>query len=64
MIFMLLYLEVMVNSMAKKGLTDKQIQQDKTDKIMNIVAERAGYYRYNPQRWVEDFIPDFDLTGV
>ena len=45
MIFMLLYLEAMVNSMAKKGLTDKQIQQDKTDKIMNIVAERAGYYR-------------------
>jgi hypothetical protein len=47
--------------MAKKGLTDKQIQQDKTDKIMNIIAERTGYYRSNPQRWVEDFIPDLHL---
>jgi len=47
--------------MAKRGLTDKQIQQDKTDKIMNIIAERAAYYRANPQRWVEDFIPDLHL---
>ena len=28
---------------------------------MNIIDERAGYYRYNPQRWVEDFIPDLHL---
>jgi len=47
--------------MAKKGLTDKQIQQDKTDRIMKIIDERAGYYRCNPQRWVEDFIPDLHL---
>lgn len=47
--------------MAKRKLTDKQIKQDKTNRIMDIIAERAGYYRYNPHRWVEDFIPDLHL---
>lgn len=47
--------------MSKNKLTDKQIKQDKTNRIMNIIAERAGYYRCNPHRWVEDFIPDLHL---
>lgn len=47
--------------MAKKYKTDKQIEQDYTNKIMNIIAKRASYYRANPQRWVEDFIPDLHL---
>ena len=47
--------------MAKKYKTDKQIEQDYTNKIMNIIAKRASYYRANPQRWFEDFIPDLHL---
>jgi hypothetical protein len=47
--------------MAKKNKTDNQIKQDRTNKIMNIIAKRASYYRANPQRWVEDFIPDLHL---
>lgn len=40
----------------KKNLSDKEIQQDKTETIMNIVAERCAYYRANPQRFVEEFL--------
>ena len=47
--------------MANKKLTDKQIKQGKTDRIMEIINERTGYYRCNPHRWVEDFIPDLHL---
>lgn len=36
--------------------TDKEIQQDKTDRLMNTVAERASYYRANPHRFVEEFL--------
>lgn len=42
--------------MAKSNKTDQQIQQDKTDKIMNIIAERCAYYRANPQRFCEEFL--------
>lgn len=43
--------------MAKgKQLTDQEIRQDKTDQIMNIVAERCAYYRANPQRFCEEFL--------
>ena len=36
--------------------TDNEIRQDKTDKIMNIIAERCSYYRANPQRFCEEFL--------
>lgn len=39
-----------------KNLSDKEIKQDRTDTIMNIVAERCAYYRANPQRFVEEFL--------
>ena len=42
--------------MAKNKRTDKEIQQDKTEAIMNIIAERCSYYRANPQRFVEEFL--------
>ena len=41
--------------------TDKQIQQDKSDRIMNVVAERCAYYRANPSRFIEDWIPGLHL---
>lgn len=45
----------------KKKLSDNEIKQNKTDSIMNLIAERCAYYRANPQRFVEDFIPDLKL---
>lgn len=42
--------------MASSKLTDKQIKQDKTDSIMNTIAERCSYYRANPQRFCEEFL--------
>ena len=42
--------------MARKAMTDTEIQQDKTNQIMNTVAERCAYYRANPQRFCEEFL--------
>ncbi len=42
--------------MASSNKTDKEIQKDKTEQIMNVVAERCGYYRANPQRFCEEFL--------
>lgn len=43
--------------MAKdRKLTDKQIKEDQTNRIMNIIAERCSYYRANPQRFVSEFL--------
>lgn len=47
--------------MAQKKKTDKQIHDDKSKKIMNIVAERCAYYRANPSRFIEDWIPGLHL---
>ena len=42
-----------------RGLTDQQIKEDKTNKIMNTVAKRAAYYRANPHRFCSDYLfPD------
>lgn len=41
---------------SKQNLSDSQIKKNKTDKIMNIVAERASYYRANPHRFVKDYL--------
>lgn len=36
--------------------TAKQIEQEKSQKIMETVAWRAGYYRANPHRFVEEVL--------
>lgn len=41
--------------------TDEQIQYDKTERTMNIIAERCAYYRANPSRFIEDWIPNLHL---
>lgn len=40
----------------QKKLSDQEIKQSKTDRIMNIIAERCSYYRANPQRFVSEFM--------
>lgn len=47
--------------MSAKKLTDEEIKRNKTDSIMNIIAERCAYYRANPHRFAEDFIPGLKL---
>jgi len=42
--------------MAKNYKTDDEIRQDKSERIMNIIAERCAYYRANPQRFCEEFL--------
>lgn len=42
--------------MSEQKLTEKQVKQAKTDKLMNTVAERASFYRANPHRFVKDFL--------
>lgn len=42
--------------MGKNNKTDNEIRQNKTDKIMNVIAERCAYYRANPQRFCEEFL--------
>lgn len=40
----------------KKQVTAKDTQQSKADRTMETIAERASYYRANPQRFVEEFM--------
>lgn len=40
----------------KNNLTDAQIEQDKTNSIMNTIAERAGYYRHNLDKFCYDYL--------
>lgn len=42
--------------MAKNYKSDKEIQQDKTERMMNTIAERCAYYRANPQRFCDEFL--------
>ena len=39
-----------------RGLSDKQIREDKTNLIMTTVAKRAGYYRHNLHRFCADYL--------
>lgn len=39
-----------------KKLSDREIQQNKHQRIMNTVAWRAAYYRANPSRFCEDYL--------
>lgn len=36
--------------------SQKEIEKDKEQKIMETVAWRAGYYRANPQRFVSEVL--------
>ena len=36
--------------------TQREIERDKEQKIMETVAWRAGYYRANPQRFVSEVL--------
>lgn len=56
-IFTILSLEMRVSKMAtEKKMTDREIQQSKTDKKMYAVIRRASYYRANPHRFVEELM--------
>ena len=44
-----------------KKLSDREIKENRTNTIMNIIAERCAYYRANPHRFAEDFIPGLKL---
>ena len=39
-----------------KAKSEKDLEQDKLQKIMDTVAQRAGYYRANPQRFVSEVL--------
>ena len=39
-----------------KKLTDKEIIQNKTDRMMHVVIKKASYYRENPHRFVSDLL--------
>lgn len=45
----------------EKKLTDTEINNNKTNKIMTTIAKRCAYYRSNPSRFLEDFIPGLTL---
>ena len=36
--------------------SDEEISKDKISKMMDTVSFRAGYYRFNPHRFAEDFL--------
>lgn len=42
--------------MSDKKMTDKEVANTKSEKIMNIVARKAGYYRKNPQRFAKEYL--------
>ena len=42
--------------MAVKNRSNSQIEQDKTNQIMEIVAERAGYFRENLDKFCIDYL--------
>ena len=36
--------------------SDKEIANEKSERIMNGIAAWAGFYRSNPQRFVKDYL--------
>ena len=36
--------------------SEKQLANEKSERIMNGVAYWASFYRYNPQRFVKDYL--------
>lgn len=43
--------------------TDAELYDDKAQRIMQVIAERCAYYRANPSRFIEDFIPGIKLKA-
>lgn len=44
-----------------KPKSEKDIEQEKYDRMMETVAQRAGFYRDNPQRFVSDCLFSKDV---
>lgn len=42
--------------MTREKLTDKEVANSKSEKIMNAVAWYCGYYRKNPQRFAKEYL--------
>ena len=42
--------------MAEKKKSIQELNAEKSTKIMNIVAWKAGYYRQNPHRFVSEVL--------
>lgn len=42
--------------MAKQKLTDRELEQQQINRLMNTVAFRCTFYRLNPQRFVKDYL--------
>jgi hypothetical protein len=42
--------------LSREKLTDKEVANTKSEKIMNTVAKRASFYRANPQRFAKDYL--------
>ena len=40
----------------EKKLTEKQLEQEKQQSLMNLIAFRCGYYRYNISRFCKDYL--------
>jgi hypothetical protein len=45
-----------MSSQTSKKLTEKEIQQAKSERMMNAVIRRASYYRANPHRFVTELL--------
>lgn len=45
----------MVNN-ANRKMSEKEIANEKSERIMNGVAAWAGFYRENPHRFVKDYL--------
>jgi len=42
--------------LSEKKLTDKEVANTKSEKIMNAVAWYCGMYRKNPQRFAKEYL--------
>ena len=42
--------------MAIKKKSDKKIQEDKTERIMKLIAIKAAYFRANPHRFTTEYL--------
>lgn len=43
-------------ALPKVKKTEKQIEQEANDRVMQTVAWRCSFYRANPQRFVKDYL--------
>ena len=54
--FLTRFSEVVLVAIMTNKKTDKEIANDKAERIMNGVATWCSYYRANPQRFCEDYL--------